>query len=88
MDRGAQHFDSAIRMSNFNVFAPIKVQLNLIVIKSIDIESINQRDLIDLFFLEEIQYSSIAGFLFNVPVFEIYNGVAVLEYLLLYAVFE
>lgn len=75
-------------MPDFNVLTPIIMQLNLIIIKPVNIHAIDQSNLIDLLFLKIVENSAITKLLFNISILEVNDRVPVLKDFLLDSVLE
>jgi len=51
-------------MADLNVFSAVKMKLHLVVLESINVKTVDESDLIDLFFFEIIKNCAICEFLF------------------------
>jgi hypothetical protein len=75
-------------MPDFNVLTTVIMQLNLIILKPVDIHTIDQSNLIDLFFFKIVENGAITKFLLDVSILEVDDRVPVLKNLLLDSVLE
>lgn len=75
-------------MPDFYILTPIIMQLNLIILKPVNIHTIDQSNLIDLLFLKIVENSAITKFLLDIAILEVDDRVTVLKDLLLDSILE
>lgn len=75
-------------MPDFNVLTTVIMQLNLIILKPVDIHTIDQSNLIDLLFFKIVENGAITKFLLDIAILEVDDRVTVLKDLLLDSVLE